>query len=53
MWFQQGMLRISWTAKKLQEADTTRSLMNRMSKRQANFFGSLMRREKLEHLVIT
>ena len=48
------MLRISWTAKKsnatvLREADTTRSLINRITKRQATVHGHLMRREKLEH----
>ena len=52
------MLRISWTTKKsnateLREADTTRSLINRIRKRQATFFGHVMRREKLEHLVKT
>ena len=35
----------------LQEADTTRSIMNRIRKCQAIFFGHVMRREKLEHLV--
>ena len=35
----------------LREADTTRSLIKRMRKRQAIFFGYEMRREKLEHLV--
>ena len=51
MWFLQKMLRISWTAKKakeamLREADTRRSLINRTRKRQAIFFGHVMRREK-------
>ena len=57
MWFFRRMLRIPWTAKKLNEtvlrdADT-RYLMNRVYKRQATFFGRVMRREKLEHLVKT
>ena len=34
----------------LREADTG-SLINRIHKRQATFFGYLMRREKQEHLV--
>ena len=37
----------------LREADTKRSLINRISKRQATFFGHVMRREKLEHSVTT
>ena len=50
MWFQRRMLQISWAAKKsnetvLQEADLTRSLINRIC--------HMMRREKLEHLVTT
>ena len=58
MWFLQRMLRISWTAKKsneteLREANTTRSLTNRIRKRQATFFVHVMRREKLEHVVTT
>ena len=52
------MLRISWTANipnktVLQEANTTRSLINRIYKRQATFFGHVMRKEKLEHLMTT
>ena len=51
MWFFRRMLRISWTAKKsnetvLREADKTRSLINRICKCQAAFFGYEMRREK-------
>ena len=37
----------------IQYADTTRSLRNRIRKRQANFFGHVIRREKLEHLLTT
>ena len=36
----------------LPEVDT-RSLINRICKRQAIFFGHMKRREKLEHLVTT
>ena len=35
----------------LREAYTTRSLINRIRKRQATFFDHVKRREKLEHLV--
>ena len=56
MWFLWRMLKISWTAKKsnktiLQEADTIRSLINREHRRQAIFYGHVMRRKELEHLV--
>ena len=53
MWFLQRMLKISWTVKEtvLQVADTTRSLINKIHNRQATFFGHVMRREKLQHLV--
>ena len=37
----------------LREADTTRSFMNRIPKRQATFCGHVMRREKLEDLETT
>ena len=44
------------TAKKstktvLREADTKRSIINRIHKHQTIFFGHVMRRQKLEHLV--
>ena len=47
------MLLFSWNAKKsnermLRDADTTRSPIKRIRKRQATFFGHVMRREKLE-----
>ena len=56
MWFLQRTHCISWTAKKsnatiIREADTIRSLINRIRKRQAVIFGDVMRREKQEHLV--
>ena len=52
------MLRIPWTAKKtnqevLKEAVTERSLLNRIRKRQATFFGHVMRREKMEYDITT
>ncbi|GFN93972.1 endonuclease-reverse transcriptase [Plakobranchus ocellatus] len=58
MWFLRRMMQISWTAKKtndtvLEEADTTRLLISKIRKRQATFFGHVMRREKLENLVTT
>ncbi|GFO12756.1 endonuclease-reverse transcriptase [Plakobranchus ocellatus] len=58
MWFLRRMLQISWTAKKtndtvLEEAHTTRLLISKIHKRQATFFGHVMRREKLENLVTT
>ena len=37
----------------LQEGGTTRSFVNRICKCQATFFGHVMRKEKLEHLVTT
>ena len=56
MLFLSRMLQISMTAKKLNEtvlleADTTRSLINRICKRQVTFSDHVMRREKLEHLM--
>ena len=50
--------RILWIAKisdecVLRESDTTRSLMSKIRNLQATFFGHVIRREKLEHLVIT
>ena len=49
---------VSWTAKKsnktvLREADTTRSLVNKICKCWATFFGHVTRREILECLVAT
>ena len=58
-WRQQNEIpQISWTIKKstktvLQEADTTRFSINRISKRQAPFFGHVKRREKVQNLVTT
>lgn len=58
MWFYRRMLRISWTDRKtnvevLKEADTKRLLINKIRKRQAQFFGHFMRKESLEHRVTT
>ncbi|GFN78527.1 endonuclease-reverse transcriptase [Plakobranchus ocellatus] len=52
MWFLRRMLRISWTAKKtndtvLEEAHTTRLLISKIRKRQATFFGHVMRKRKV------
>ncbi|GFS09264.1 endonuclease-reverse transcriptase [Elysia marginata] len=52
------MLRISWTEKKsnenvLIEANSRRSLIKTIRKRQATFLSHVMRREKLKHLITT
>ncbi|GFS11076.1 retrovirus-related Pol polyprotein LINE-1 [Elysia marginata] len=57
MWFLRQMLKIPWTAKKtnervLQEAQSERSLLHKIRKRQATFFGHIMRQEKLENVII-
>ena len=58
MWFIRRMLRISWTEKKttnavLAEADTKRSLIQTIRKRQMQFLGHLNRHKGLEHLALT
>ncbi|GFR77827.1 endonuclease-reverse transcriptase [Elysia marginata] len=58
MWFLRRMLRISWTERKsnetvLIEANSRRSLIKTIRKRQATFLSHVMRREKLEHLITT
>ncbi|GFR93823.1 retrovirus-related Pol polyprotein LINE-1 [Elysia marginata] len=58
MWFLRQMLKIPWTAKKtnervLQEAQSKQSLSDKIRKRQATFFGHIMRQEKLENLIKT
>ena len=57
MWFLIRMLRIPWTGKKtnsvLKEAETNRSLVQKIRKKQATFFGHVMRREGLEHFLTT
>ncbi|GFS22363.1 eukaryotic translation initiation factor 3 subunit F [Elysia marginata] len=58
MRFLKRMLRIPWTEKKsnetvLIEANSRRSLIKTIRKRQATFLGQVMRREKLEHFITT
>ena len=58
MWFLRRMMKTSWIAKKsndtvLKEAHTSRALVNKIRTRQTTFFGHVMRREKLEHLITT
>ena len=57
MWFLRGMLHIPWTAKTnemvLKEAETNRSLVQKIRKQQATFFGHVMRRGRLEHFLTT
>ena len=60
MQFLRRMLQISWITKRsnetvtvLREADTTRSLIYRIRKRQTTFIGHMRRREKIEYLVTT
>ena len=58
MWFLRRMLRIPWTARKtneevLNEAGETRKLLTSTRRRQTKFFGHVMRRKQLEHLVTT
>ena len=58
MWFLRRIIKISWMAKKsndtvLKEAHTSRALVNKIRTRQTTFFGHVMRREKLEHLITT
>ena len=56
MWFLRRMMKISCMAKKsndtvLKEAHISRALVNKIRTRQTTFFGHVMRREKLEHLI--
>ena len=58
MWFLRRMLRIPWTDKKknveiLEEAGHKRNLVNTIRKRQAKFFGHVMRRGGLEKLAVS
>ena len=58
MWLLRRMLRISYMDKTrneevLERAGTTRSLVKEARERQAVFFGHVMRRKELEHLVTT
>ena len=58
MWFLRRLMKISWMAKKsndtvLKETHTSRALVNKIRTRQTTFFGHVMRREKLQHLITT
>ena len=58
MWFLRRMLRTPWAAKKTnemvsKEVETNRSLVQKIRKQQATFFGHVMRREGLEHFLTT
>ena len=58
MWFPQRMLRILYVGKTrnkevLERAGTTRSLVKEARKRRAVFFGHVVRRKELEHLLTT
>jgi hypothetical protein len=58
MWFLRQMMKMPWTAKIsntiiLQMANETRTLIKDIRKRQSDFFGHIIRKEKIEQLVIT
>ena len=58
MWFPRRMLGISWTEKKtnlevLEQAETKRSLIQTIRKRQLQFLGHLNRHKCIEHLALT
>ena len=58
MWFTRSMLRIPYTArvtndKALQDSNTERNILKKIRKKQAELFGHYMRKEKLEHLIMT
>ena len=53
MWFPRRMQQISWTAKTVFREADSRSLISRISKRQATFFGRLMRSENRDLLETT
>ena len=58
MWFIRRMLRIPYTVrvtndKALLDANTDRNILKKIRKKQAEFFGQYMRKEKLEHLIMT
>ena len=58
MWFLRRMLRIPYTAhvtneEVLRRGGGTRTLANKIRKGQAEFFGHVMRREVIEHAVVT
>ena len=58
MWFYRRMLRISWRDRVTNEdvmarLGVQRSLVKEIRKRQLNFIGHIIRREKIEHLCLT
>jgi len=58
LWFYRRMLKVSWMDKVrnelvLERAETCRSLIKMITKRQMSFFGHICRKESLEYLVIT
>src|ERR1700729_2188618 len=58
MWFWRRMLKIPWTAKRinenvLNEAKEQRRIIARIRKRQSKFIGHILRNGKLEHIVTT
>ena len=58
MWFLRRMLRVPYTARQsneevLRRANVKRHLANNIRRGQAEFFGHVMRREALEHLITT
>jgi hypothetical protein len=58
MWFLRRMMKVPWTVKVsnkiiLQMANETRTLIRDIRKRLSNFFGHIIRKEQIEHTVIT
>ena len=58
LWFYRRMLKVSWMDKVrnelvLERAETCRSLIKMITKRQMSFFGHICRKESLEYLVTT
>ena len=58
MWFYRRMLRISWTDRitneeVLRRIGMQRTLVKEIRKRQMNFLGHILRKEKIEHLCLT
>ena len=58
MWFYRRMLKIPWTARVtneevLRRVNQERSLLRTIRKRQIEFLGHVIRREKIEHLCLT
>jgi ribosomal 50S subunit-associated protein YjgA (DUF615 family) len=58
MWFLRRMMKVPWTAKTsneiiLMRANETQTLITDIRKRQLHFFGHIIRKEQIEHTVIT